>query len=138
MKRLRILVADDDRDTVVTLAALLRHEGHEVREVYRASEVLRRVREFAPDVALLDIGMPRLNGYDACRAIRELPGGAQMVLIAISGWGEDGARRRTQEAGFDAHMVKPVNYEDVLKLVNELCRSKPGLDLMGNRLGTRQ
>ncbi|MGH7931092.1 MAG: response regulator, partial [Candidatus Binatia bacterium] len=123
----RIAIADDNHIAVKSAAMLLQLLGCQVQTAEDGLAAIGVAKKFRPDAMLLDIGMPRLNGYDACRAIRELPGGEQMVLIAISGWGEDGARRRTQEAGFDAHMVKPVNYEDVLKLVNELCRSKPEL-----------
>jgi signal transduction histidine kinase len=123
----RIAIADDNHIAVKSAAMLLQLLGCQVHTAEDGLAAIGVAKKFRPDAMLLDIGMPRLNGYDACRAIRELPGGEQMVLIAISGWGEDGARRRTQEAGFDAHMVKPVNYEDVLKLVNELCRSKPAL-----------
>jgi signal transduction histidine kinase len=119
----RIAIADDNRIAVQSAAMLLQLLGCQVQTAEDGLGAIGLAKRFRPDAMLLDIGMPKLNGYDACRAIRELPGGDQMVLIAISGWGEDGARRRTQEAGFDAHMVKPVNYEDVLKLVNELCQS---------------
>ncbi len=119
----RIAIADDNHIAVQSAAMLLQLLGCQVQTAEDGLAAIGVAKKFRPDAMLLDIGMPRLNGYDACRAIRELPGGDQMVLIAISGWGEDGARRRTQEAGFDAHMVKPVNYEDVLKLVNQLCRS---------------
>jgi signal transduction histidine kinase len=119
----RIAIADDNQVAVKSAAMLLQLLGCQVQTAEDGLAAIGLAKRFRPDAMLLDIGMPKLNGYDACRAIRELPGGEQMVLIAISGWGEDGARKRTQEAGFDAHMVKPVNYEDVLKLVNELCRT---------------
>jgi signal transduction histidine kinase len=118
----RIVIADDNQVAVKSAAMLLQLLGCQVHTAEDGMAAVSLAKRFRPDAMLLDIGMPKLNGYDACRAIRELPGGDQMVLIAISGWGEDGARRRTQEAGFDAHMVKPVNYEDVLKLVDQLAR----------------
>jgi signal transduction histidine kinase len=127
----RIAIADDNQIAVRSAAMLLQLLGCQVQTAEDGLEAIGLAKRFRPDAMLLDIGMPKLNGYDACRAIRELPGGDQMVLIAISGWGEDGARKRTQEAGFDAHMVKPVNYEDVLKLVDQLCRTT-------NRQDTRQ
>ncbi|HEX2228405.1 MAG TPA: response regulator [Candidatus Binatia bacterium] len=119
----RIAIADDNKVAVKSAAMLLQLLGCQVQTAEDGLAAISLAKRFRPDAMLLDIGMPKLNGYDACRAIRELPGGDQMVLIAISGWGEDNARKRTQEAGFDAHMVKPVNYEDVLKLVDQLCRS---------------
>jgi CheY-like chemotaxis protein len=120
----RIAIADDNQIAVRSAAMLLQLLGCQVQTAEDGLAAIGVAKNFRPDAMLLDIGMPRLNGYDACRAIRELPGGEQMVLIAISGWGEDGARRRTQEAGFDAHMVKPVNYEDVLKLVDQLSSNR--------------
>lgn len=119
----RIAIADDNQVAVKSAAMLLQLLGCQVQTAEDGLAAIGLAKRFRPDAMLLDIGMPKLNGYDACRAIRELPGGDQMVLIAISGWGEDNARKRTQEAGFDAHMVKPVNYEDVLKLVDQLCRT---------------
>jgi signal transduction histidine kinase len=119
----RIAIADDNQVAVKSAAMLLQLLGCQVQTAEDGLAAISLAKHFRPDAMLLDIGMPKLNGYDACRAIRELPGGDQMVLIAISGWGEDSARKRTQEAGFDAHMVKPVNYEDVLKLVDQLCRT---------------
>ena len=119
----RIAIADDNKVAVKSAAMLLQLLGCQVQTAEDGLAAITLAKRFRPDAMLLDIGMPKLNGYDACRAIRELPGGDQMVLIAISGWGEDNARKRTQEAGFDAHMVKPVNYEDVLKLVDQLCRT---------------
>jgi signal transduction histidine kinase len=119
----RIGIADDNQIAVKSAAMLLQLLGCQVQTAEDGLAAIGLAKRFRPDAMLLDIGMPKLNGYDACRAIRELPGGDQMILIAISGWGEDGARKRTQEAGFDAHVVKPVNYEDVLKLVDQLCRT---------------
>jgi len=72
--------------------------------------VLRRAIELAPDVALLDIGLPKLNGYEACRRIRAQPWGKDIRLVALPGWGQEEGRRRSREAGFDAHLVKPVDF----------------------------
>jgi signal transduction histidine kinase len=119
----RIAIADDNQVAVKSAAMLLQLLGCQVQTAEDGLAAVGLAKQFRPDAMLLDIGMPKLNGYDACKAIRELPGGDQMVLIAISGWGEESARKRTQEAGFDAHIVKPVNYEDVLKLVERLCRA---------------
>jgi CheY-like chemotaxis protein len=76
--------------------------------------------EFRPDVVLLDIGLPRLNGYEACRRIRSQPWGTHMVLIAVTGWGQEEDRRRSHEAGFDHHMVKPVDPQALMRLLAEL------------------
>jgi len=76
--------------------------------------------KFKPDTVLLDIGLPKMNGYDAARKIRELPGGTKMVLVALTGWGQDGDRRISKEAGVDGHLVKPVDHDALMKLLAEL------------------
>jgi CheY-like chemotaxis protein len=82
--------------------------GMEVRTAYDGLEAVKAAAAFNPDVVLLDIGMPKLNGYEAARRIREQPWGKDMVLVAVTGWGQEEDRRRSQEAGFNFHMVKPV------------------------------
>jgi CheY-like chemotaxis protein len=117
--RLRIIVADDDRDAVMTLATILQHEGHEVREVYRGSEVLRMVREFDPDVALIDIGMPGMTGYDVARELRQIFGKRPM-LVAVTGWKKASDRIAAQIAGFDHHLAKPFEPEALLGLLGQV------------------
>jgi CheY-like chemotaxis protein len=90
------------------------HETYTAREGKGALELAERVR---PDAVLLDIGLPGLNGYDVCRRIRTEPWGKDLMLVALTGWGQDEDRRRSKEAGFDAHMVKPVDAEVLLKLL---------------------
>ena len=119
-RRLRILIADDERDEVITLAALMIDEGHEVREVYRGSEILRMMRDFDPDVALVDISMPGMNGYDAAREIRQEFGKARPLLIAITGWKQSSDRILARLAGFDHHMPKPFDPKALLALINPL------------------
>jgi len=119
-RRLRIVVADDDRDAVVTLATILQHEGHDVREVYRGSEVLRMVREFDPDVALIDIGMPGMTGYDVARELRQIFGGRRPKLIAVTGWKKASDRIAAQIAGFDHHLAKPFETDALLALLSEV------------------
>jgi CheY-like chemotaxis protein len=119
-RRLRILIADDDRDHVMTLAALLIDEGHEVREVYRGSEVQRLVRDFDPDVALIDIGMPGMTGYDAAREIRQEFGKVRPMMIAITGWKQSSDRILAKLAGFDHHMPKPFDPKALLELIAPL------------------
>ena len=118
----RILVADDNHDSAYTLAKLLTIMGNEVRTANDGSAALDVAAAFRPDLILLDIGMPKLNGYEACRRIREQPWGKTAVLIALTGWGQDEDKRQAQEAGFDHHMVKPVNLAAIEKLLAE---SKP-------------
>jgi PAS domain S-box-containing protein len=108
-KARRVLVADDLRDSADTLAMLLRLHGHEVQTAYDGEEAVARAREFRPEVILLDLGMPRMGGDLACRVIREQPWGREMHVIALTGWGQESDRRRTEEAGFDEHLVKPVD-----------------------------
>ena len=117
---LRIIVADDDRDHVVTLAALLADDGHEVRELYRGSEVVRLVRDFDPDVALIDISMPGMNGYDAAREIRQEFGKTRPMLIAITGWKQSSDRILARLAGFDHHVPKPFDPKEILDLISPL------------------
>lgn len=120
---LRILVADDNRDAAITLAELLSLTGHTVEFVHDGEAALELVARFDPQVALLDIGMPRLNGYEVCRRLRSGPGGTSRTLVAITGWGQPEDRRKAQEAGFDHHLVKPV---DPLALEALLARLQRG------------
>jgi len=105
----RILVVDDNVDGVETLSRLLRLMGNEVRTAHDGQEALEAAEAFRPDVAVLDIGLPTIDGYEAARRLREQPWGRDMILVALTGWGQDEDRRRSQEAGFDHHLVKPVN-----------------------------
>jgi PAS domain S-box-containing protein len=113
----RLIVADDNRDSADSLAVLLRLSGHEVETAYDGMEALDLAKRIRPDAVLLDIGMPRLNGYDTCRSLRQLPGGDAMMVIAMTGWGQEEDRRRTVDAGFDAHLVKPVAPEELERLL---------------------
>lgn len=114
---LRILIVDDNRDGADSLAMLLRFMGNETRTAYDGQEGVEVAAEFRPAVILLDIGLPRLNGNDACRQLRAQPWGKQTIIIAVTGWGQDEDRRLTSEAGFDHHMVKPVNPKDLMQLL---------------------
>ncbi|MGZ5216015.1 MAG: hybrid sensor histidine kinase/response regulator [Caldimonas sp.] len=107
--KLRILIADDLRDSADSLALLLESMGHEVHIAYDGEQALQAIEALRPDVALLDLGMPKLSGFEVCRRIRALPWGSAMALVAQSGWGQDEDRRRTRAAGFDHHIVKPID-----------------------------
>jgi DNA-binding response OmpR family regulator len=121
LRALRIMVADDDADTVTTLVTVLREEGHDVRGFYQAGDALRAIREFDPDAVLLDINMPDLNGFTAAQEIRDRYGVRKPLLIAITGVFTRGPDRiLTQLAGFDHHLVKPYEMSDVLKLLAPL------------------
>jgi len=114
---LRILVVDDNRDSANSMAMLLEYDGHTTHTAYDGLEAVEAVDTFRPDVVLLDIGLPTLNGYEACRRIREQASDQTIRLIALTGWGQDEDRKKTAEAGFDAHLVKPVDYDQLLKLL---------------------
>jgi signal transduction histidine kinase len=116
----RILVVDDLEDSAESLAMLLRLLGCEVFTAHDGLEAVEAATEFAPDVVLLDIGLPKLDGYEVCRRIRELPHGRETILVAVTGWGQEEDRRKAQEAGFDQHMVKPVEPAAIEKLLKGL------------------
>ena len=103
----RILVVDDNVDLATSLAMMLQMLGHEVRTVHDGQSAVAAVPEFEPDLIFLDIGMPRMNGYDTCRQIRSHPQGQDPVIVALSGWGQDHDKQRSHEAGMDLHLVKP-------------------------------
>lgn len=119
----RVLVVDDLHDSADTLAMLLRLHGHQVETAYDGEEAVTRASEFRPEVILLDLGMPRMGGDLACRVIRAQPWGKDLRIIALTGWGQESDRRRTQEAGFDNHLVKPV---DPAVLLQQLADFSPG------------
>ena len=116
----RILVADDNRDAADSLAEILRLIGHEVATADDGLDALAKFESFRPDVVMLDIGMPRLNGYEACRQLRQRTDGADVVVIAVTGWGQDEDRLRSQEAGFNLHLTKPVDPAAVEALLASL------------------
>jgi len=113
----RILLADDNLDFVNAIGALLRTMGHTVHICHDGPQALAAAEAFAPDFAFLDIGLPYLNGYDLARALRRLPGLARTVLVAVTGWGQQKDRDMAFEAGFEAHLVKPVSVEQILALL---------------------
>jgi CheY-like chemotaxis protein len=102
-------VADDNQDAADTLAMILELAGHEVRVAHDGRAAFALAAEFRPEFALLDLGMPELSGYELARALRREPWGRDMQLIALTGWGQDGDRRRAEAAGFDRHITKPVD-----------------------------
>jgi two-component system CheB/CheR fusion protein len=120
---IRILVVDDNRDNAETLAMVLKVMGNEVSTAYDGQQALEVARAWRPHVVLLDIGMPKMNGYEACRRMRSEPWGEGMCLVALTGWGQEEDRRRTEEAGFDHHLVKPVDPAALLKLLAATQRS---------------
>ena len=116
----RILVVDDNRDAADSLAILLKGMGNEVTTAYDGERAAELAEQNRPDVVLLDLGMPNMNGYDACRRMRSKDWGRSVHIIAMTGWGQQEDRRRTEEAGFDFHLVKPVDLAELLRLLASL------------------
>jgi len=116
----RVLVVDDNHDSADTLAMMLEVLGHEAQRVYDPHAALAAVQAFAPHVLFLDIGMPGLSGYDLARELRAAPGGDALVLVAVTGWGQPEDRRRTREAGFDHHLVKPPELSAILQILERV------------------
>jgi len=120
----RVLVADDNVDSATSLAMLLRLMGNEVHTAHDGLQAVAVARDLQPDLALLDIGMPKLNGYDTCQRIREQSGGRKVLLVALTGWGQDEDIRRSHLAGFDRHLVKPVEPAALEKLLGSMAERR--------------
>ena len=118
--RRRILVVDDNEDAAEWLATVLRLNGHETHVAHDGLEAVTTAERIRPDAVLLDIGLPRLDGYEACRRIRAQSWGRDLLLVALTGWGQDEDRQESRDAGFDAHLVKPVDDGVLLKLLASL------------------
>ena len=114
----RILVVDDNEDAANSLATLLEVVGYKVRIAYDGPEGIEAADEFEPAVALLDIGLPKLSGYDIARHVRGRRGG-EVLLVAITGWGQEDDRRRARDAGFDHHFTKPADFDKLLSLIDK-------------------
>lgn len=117
VRRLRVLVVDDNRDAADALGELLERMGHETVAAHGGAEALEAARSLRPDLVLLDLGMPPPDGYETARRLRREPWGGAVVLAALTGWGQTEDRRRTREAGFDHHLVKPVTRERLERLL---------------------
>jgi len=131
---LRIVVADDNPDAVESLTLLLEIGGHTVRGAYDGEDAIRAIADFRPHVAFVDIGMPKANGYEVARRVRAEPRGGRTHLVALTGWGQESEKERAREAGFDAHLVKPVPPEMLEELLARLPAAtvaddaRPGLE----------
>ena len=121
-RKLRVLVADDDHDMVLSLTALLRAEGHEAFGVHHGGDVVDTVAEFAPDALLLDIGMPKMSGYEIVRTLRERYGSARPVIVAITGRNRPADRQLAEMVGFDHHFTKPFEPKELLAAIATLVR----------------
>jgi PAS domain S-box-containing protein len=121
--RCRVLVVDDNKDSAASLSKLLRLIGNEVHTAHDGQEAVDAAAAFKPNVVLLDIGLPKINGYDAAKKMREQSWGREMFLIALTGWGQEEDRRRSIEAGFNLHLVKPIEPAELASLLAGLHRS---------------
>jgi CheY-like chemotaxis protein len=115
----RVLIVDDNLDSADSLAMLLKITGNKTFLAHDGVEALEAVEKYRPEVILLDIGLPKLDGHEVCRRVRELPWGKDIVIIALTGWGQEDDRRKSEEAGFNGHLVKPVDYDRLLELLGE-------------------
>ncbi len=115
-RKLQVLVVDDNQDAADSLTALLELDGFDARAVYDGASAIAAVEAQAPDMIIMDLGMPGMDGYETARAIRQIAGAERILLLALTGWGQGDARRRTAEAGFDHHLVKPVELEQIVRL----------------------
>lgn len=116
----RVLVVDDNEDNAESLTVLLRLQGHLVESAHEGRLALETAERFRPDVILLDLGMPGMNGYEVCREIRKQPWGSEMLLIAQTGWGQDQDRQRTKDAGFNGHLTKPIDHHRLQRILSDL------------------
>ncbi len=116
----RVLVVDDNRDAAATLSMILKRMGHEVRTAYEGETAVTQAEEFRPELVLMDLGMPKIDGYEAARRIREQPWGKRIFLVALTGWGAAEDRQRTKDAGFNSHLVKPVGMDILIRLLAEI------------------
>jgi CheY-like chemotaxis protein len=122
---LRILVADDNRDVVDSLSLLLELTGYRVYRAYDGLQAVEAAERCRPDLVLLDLGMPNLDGYEACRRIRRQPWGRDLPIVALTGWGQEEHLVRSKAAGFTNHLVKPVDHGDLLRLLAEQQPARP-------------
>ena len=116
----RILIVDDNRDAGKSLGLLLKIAGHVVDFAFDGEEAIAKAELFRPELILLDIGLPKINGYDACREMRTREWGKTIKMVALTGWGQAEDRRKSHEAGFDRHLVKPIEYGELTKILAEI------------------
>lgn len=113
----RILVVDDERDAADSLVRLIQVLGYDAQAVYDGEEAIREVAKYLPDMALIDIGMPGLNGFETVSRIRQQRGNVTMILVAVTGWTREEDQRKAYEAGFDLHIAKPMTVETLKELL---------------------
>ena len=113
----RVLIVDDNEDALKSLSRIVSLLGSEVREASDGGEAVKAAEQFRPDIVLMDLGMPIMDGYEAARHMRQAVWGRDMLLVATTGWGQEDDRRRTAEAGFDRHLVKPIDMESLREIL---------------------
>ena len=116
----RILVVDDNQDAADSLGTLLQQQGHKVAVAYGGEEGVAKARQWRPDLIFLDLGMPRLDGIEAAKLLRSLSGGERIALVALTGWGQEQDQQRTRDAGFNWHLVKPIDMKDLNRIVSSV------------------
>jgi CheY-like chemotaxis protein len=119
----RVLLVDDNPDSSEPLSLLLQAKGHQTRVAIDGTEAIALADDFRPDCVLLDLGLPRMDGYEVARHLRQRPYGREMILVALTGWAGQDVRNKAAEAGFDYHLVKPVDWDELDKIVQSLSRS---------------
>src|SRR5437762_11646846 len=129
----RILVVDDNRDAADALAKLIRSFGHEVRAVYGGKEALEETASFLPDMALVDIGMPDLDGYETVTELRQRRGQVHLIVVAVTGHNSDEDKRRAYESGFDLHVAKPMDVETLKELLTLVDPEREGASPQASR-----
>jgi CheY-like chemotaxis protein len=115
-----VLIVDDNKDAAEWLATLLSLSGHETHIALDGDQAIKATERLLPDAVLLDIGLPRVDGYEVCRRIRHQPWGRDLMMVALTGWGQEEDRQKSREAGFNAHLVKPVDEAIILDLLASL------------------
>jgi CheY-like chemotaxis protein len=120
IRPLRVLIVDDNVDTVLSFSMLLKASGHDVCKAHDGLAAVQAASDYRPDVVLLDIGLPGLNGYEVAKRIRQIPILKEVVLVALTGYGQDTDRQMSTQAGFDHHLVKPARLEQLQKILSEV------------------
>ncbi len=119
VQRRRILIVDDNRDSVETMATLIRLSGHEIEMAHDGETALEKAKSFKPEIILLDVGLPDMHGYEVAERLRAIPENKSLVIVALTGYGNEEDRRRAMDAGFDYHFVKPVDFTALESLINK-------------------
>jgi len=119
VQRRRVLIVDDNRDSVETMATLIRLSGHEIEMAHDGETALEKAKSFKPEIILLDVGLPDMHGYEVAERLRAIPENKSLVIVALTGYGNEEDRRRARDAGFDYHFVKPVDFTALESLINK-------------------